>query len=243
MRLAPHRLHETLQRSAVGAGATKASLSVNLHRYSESDLVANRASLLLRGGGERDRRSWAEEAHRAFEAEGPLRTVTTGAELAAALAPPRGVVFIPDVLALSNAEQAQIIRCLQEREERPKIILGMSADPQAALTQGKLRSDLHYRLQQAQVDLSSSELKETIRARREAAEAALAKAQKALKAQAAPASRGAKAAPRKTAARSPKVAAQPALKKKPAAAARRPIAASRAKAKARPKPARGTKKR
>lgn len=215
---------------------------MSIHGYSESDLVANRASLILRGGGERDRRSWAEEAHRAFEGEGPLRTVTTGAELPAALAPTKGVVFIPDVLSLNDAAQAQIIRCLQEREERPKIILGMSADPQAALQQGKLRGDLHYRLQQAQVDLSSGELKETIRVRRQAAEAALAKAQAAA-ARSQPASaRGAKAAPSKAAARS--VAAKPAVKKKPvAASARRPITASRAKSKARPKAARPGKKR
>lgn len=206
---------------------------VSIHRYSESDLVANRASLLLHGGSERDRRSWAEEAQRAFEGEGPLRTVTASSELAAALAPSRGVVFVPDVLALSNEDQAKIIRCLQEREERPKIVLGLPLDPQAALLQGRLRGDLLYRLQQAQVNLASGELKEAIRERRQAAEAALAKAQKAQGAAAKAATRGVKAAPKKAAARSVKVAKPKATKATPkkAVAARRPVKAAASKAK------------
>lgn len=196
------------------------------HGYSESDLVANRASLLLYGGSVHDRRAWAEEAQRCFEAEGPLVTVTAAAELPAAIARPRGVVYVPDLAALSDEDQGKIVRCLQEREERPKFVLGLGESPEHALKNGRLRGDLSYRLAQAQVDLTSAELKDAIRARRQLAEAAAAKAQKV-----APA-RGAKSAPTKAAARSVKTAP----KKKVAARTPRPKSSLKSKT-------RGAKKR
>ena len=53
--------------------------------YPEAALVSNRASLLLYGGSEADRRAWAEEAASNFEHEGPLKIAGDDAGLAAAL--------------------------------------------------------------------------------------------------------------------------------------------------------------
>ncbi|MDQ3264948.1 MAG: Fis family transcriptional regulator [Myxococcota bacterium] len=168
------------------------------HGYSESDLVVNRASLLLWGGSVHDRRAWAEEAQRCFEGEGPLGVVSSGAELPAALLRPRGVVLIADISVLSQEQQGRLVRCLQEREERPKFVIALTEPPQQAMNQGRLRGDLWYRLSQAQVDLTPSELKDAIRARRQVAEAAAAKVAKATAVQ------GVKTAPKKAAAHSVK---------------------------------------
>ncbi len=168
------------------------------HGYSESDLVVNRASLLLWGGSVHDRRAWAEEAQRCFEGEGPLGVVSSGAELAAALSRPRGVVLITDISVLSQEDQGKLVRCLQEREERPKFVIALTEPPQQAMNQGRLRGDLWYRLSQAQVDLTPSELKDAIRARRQQAEAAAAKLPRSSPLQ------GVKTAPKKAAAHSVK---------------------------------------
>jgi len=203
--------------------------------YSESELVANRASLFLSGGSVHDRRAWAEEAQRSFEGEGPLVVVTSGAELTAALTRSRGVVYVPDVTALSQDEQGRIVRCLQEREERPKFVLALGEQPQQAMNHGRLRGDLWYRLAQAQVDLTPSELKDAIRARRQLAEAAAAKAAKAAPpvAPAGKSTRGTKTAPSKAAARSlkapPMRAAKPAAHKAKAPPPRPKTVATRAK--------------
>jgi hypothetical protein len=135
--------------------------------YSEPDLVTNRASLLLFGGTAADRRAWAAEAQQSFAGEGPLVEVTAPAQLGPALAQPRGVVFVEDVLALGAEAQGQIVRCLQQQEERPKLVLGLPRRPQDARDAGALRDDLLYRLQTAQVDLGGEEVQQRIRARRQ----------------------------------------------------------------------------
>jgi len=135
--------------------------------YGEAELVANRASLLLYGGSATERRAWAEEAQRHFAVEGPLREVTNAEQLAAALEPGRGVVFLVDACALGLAVQGQLMRFLQQREERPKVIVGMPVPPAAALDRGLLREDLLYKLQVAQVDLSVAETREAVRLRRQ----------------------------------------------------------------------------
>jgi len=135
--------------------------------YGEAELVSNRASLLLYGGSVSDRRAWAEEAQRYFADEGPLREVTGADRLLAALEPGRGVVYVVDACALGLVAQGHLIRVLQEREERPKIIVGLSLAPGPALDRGLLRDDLLYRLQIAQVDLSLAETREAARARRQ----------------------------------------------------------------------------
>ena len=168
--------------------------------YREEELVTNRASLLLSGGTEDERRAWAQEAAEHFAAEGPLVEARTAAELAQALKAPRGVVFIPDVGKLEPVAQAQLLRCLQLQEERPKVVVGLAGSPDQARTRGTLREDLHYRLHQALVDMNTEGLRDALKKRR--AQAAAERAARAAKLKAsAPApqaaSRSGKAAGRK----------------------------------------------
>ncbi|HYI00328.1 MAG TPA: Fis family transcriptional regulator [Hyalangium sp.] len=135
------------------------------HGYREEELVSNRASLLLYGGTEEERRSWAQEAAHHFEHEGELLEVRQAAELVEALKRPRGVVFVTEVSKLGRQEQGLILRCLQMQEERPKLVLGMTGSAEAALERGTLREDLHYRLHQAQVDLGAPGLRELLKKR------------------------------------------------------------------------------
>ena len=144
--------------------------------YREDELVSNRAALLLYGGEDADRRAWALEAAGNFAAEGPLVEARNLPELEPALQRNRGVVFVPAVLGLGLDGQSQILRCMQEREERPKLVLGLSMAPEDALQQGVLRDDLAYRLKSAQVNLSDPSVSEAIRARRHRAEEAMAAA-------------------------------------------------------------------
>lgn len=133
--------------------------------YREEELVSNRASLVLYGGTEEERRAWAQEAAYHFEHEGALVEVRTGPELTEALKRPKGVVFIPDVARLGREAQGQILRCLQMQEERPKLVLGLMGSAESALERGALREDLSYRLQQARVDLSTPGLREVLKKR------------------------------------------------------------------------------
>ncbi|WP_422724000.1 Fis family transcriptional regulator [Hyalangium rubrum] len=133
--------------------------------YREEELVTNRASLLLYGGTEEERRSWAQETAFHFEHEGALLEVRQASELGEALKRPKGVVFISDVSKLGREAQGQILRCLQMQEERPKLVLGMTGSAEGALERGTLREDLHYRLHQAQVDLTAPGLREALKKR------------------------------------------------------------------------------
>lgn len=138
---------------------------LNPRGYGEEELVSNRASLLLYGGTEEERRSWAQEAAYHFEHEGALVEVRQAAELAPALQRPKGVVFIPDVSKLGREAQGAILRCLQTQEERPKLVVAILGSAEAALERGVLRDDLHYRLHQAQVNLAQPGLRETLKER------------------------------------------------------------------------------
>jgi hypothetical protein len=131
--------------------------------YREEELVCNRTSLLIHGGTEEERRSWAQEAARSFDVE--LVEVRQPAELAGALKQPNGVVFIPDVAKLGRDAQFALLRCLQMQEERPKVVVGLSGTADSALARGTLREDLHYRLHQAQVDLQKDGLRDLLRQR------------------------------------------------------------------------------
>lgn len=139
--------------------------------YREEDLVCNRAAVLLIGGNDSERRAWAEEVATHFPAEGSLRVVEEASQLSAALAAGRGVVFVSDVVKLGVEGQAQVLRCLQYQEERPKIVVALGMDATAARSQGKLREDLHYRLHLSIVNLSTPGLRDVMRARRATAEA------------------------------------------------------------------------
>ncbi len=131
--------------------------------YREEELVSNRSSLLIHGGTEEERRSWAQEAARNFDVE--LVEVRQAADLPGALKQPNGVVFISDVAKLGREAQFVILRCLQMQEERPKVVVGLSGTADAALTRGTLREDLHYRLNQAQVDLQKDGLRDLLKQR------------------------------------------------------------------------------
>nr|WP_211193712.1 Fis family transcriptional regulator [Pyxidicoccus fallax] len=119
--------------------------------------------MLIHGGTEDERRSWAQEAARNFDVE--LVEVKQAADLPGALRQPNGVVFIPDVAKLGREAQSVILRCLQMQEERPKLVVGLSGAADAALTRGTLREDLHYRLHLAQVDLQQDGLRELLKKR------------------------------------------------------------------------------
>ena len=134
--------------------------------YPEGALVANRTSVLLFGGSEEDRRAWADEAASSLVGEGPLRVVTSDAEVNRAIQPASGVVFFPNAAQLSSETQMLLVRCLREREERPKLVVALPHSPTAATERGTLRLDLDYALQLGRVDLGASEVKVSIRERR-----------------------------------------------------------------------------
>ncbi|MCP3063534.1 Fis family transcriptional regulator [Myxococcus sp. K38C18041901] len=136
---------------------------MTLSGYREEELVCNRASLIIHGGTEEERRSWAQEAARSFDVE--LMEVRQAVDLANALRQRNGVVFIPDAVKLGREAQGLILRCLQMQEERPKVVVGVSGAADAALSRGTLREDLHYRLHQAQVDLQKEGLRDLLRRR------------------------------------------------------------------------------
>jgi hypothetical protein len=133
--------------------------------YREEELVSNRASLLLYGGTEEERRSWAQEAAHHFEHEGALVEARQLSELVEALKRPKGVVFVSDVAKLGLEAQAHIVRCLTLQEERPKLVLGLMGSAETALERGTLRDDLHYKLKNAQVDLGVPGLREVLKKR------------------------------------------------------------------------------
>ncbi|WP_338023461.1 Fis family transcriptional regulator [Archangium primigenium] len=128
--------------------------------------MANRVSVLLTGGTEDERRTWAMVVSRNFLQEGTLVEVRQNEQLAEALHRPRGVVFIPDVGRLSAASQGLIVRCLQTQEERPKLVVGLSGGVEPARGKGTLREDLLYRLHRAHVDLTAEGMRERVAQRR-----------------------------------------------------------------------------
>ncbi|HEX8821216.1 MAG TPA: Fis family transcriptional regulator [Archangium sp.] len=130
--------------------------------YREEELVTNRASVLVTGGTEDERRTWAAAAARHFSHEGPLVEVRLPEQMGEALKKPRGVVFIPDVTRLTSSAQGLIVRCLQTQEERPKIVVGLSGLVEQARSKGTLREDLLYRLHRAQVDLTAEGMREVL---------------------------------------------------------------------------------
>ncbi|MCE9668326.1 Fis family transcriptional regulator [Myxococcus stipitatus] len=131
--------------------------------YREEELVCNRASVLIHGGTEEERRNWAQEAARHFDVE--LMEVRQAVDLPTALRQRNGVVFVADAAKLGRDAQGLILRCLQMQEERPKVVVGVSGGAESALARGTLREDLHYRLHQAQVDLQREGLRELLRRR------------------------------------------------------------------------------
>lgn len=134
--------------------------------YSERELISNRSSLLLYGANEAERRAWAEEAASNFAAEGPLRVVQTDDAFVAATAVGRGVVYVPNMTALRPETQRNLVVLLHGHGDRPKVLVGLSRHPDVERDSGALRSELHYALQVAHVNLDEPGLKEAIAARR-----------------------------------------------------------------------------
>ncbi len=132
--------------------------------YAESELVMNRAPVLLSGGAAQDRAAWAQES---AEIGGrPLVTVTRGEQLGSALAVRSAVLFVPDVLTLGDAGQQLLVRTLTSLDERPKLILGLTRSDTSARQAGLLREDLHYRVRMGLLNLDAPGLREAITARR-----------------------------------------------------------------------------
>lgn len=130
--------------------------------YVENDLVTNRASVLVVGGAEADRRAWAEVAASVWEA--PL-VEGEPAQLAKLLQKGQGVVYVADVAKVPNDVQREVARVLHAQEERPKVVVGSSLAAETALAKGTLRDDLWFALRRAVVDLADPKLKEATKKR------------------------------------------------------------------------------
>ncbi len=124
-----------------------------MQSYSNEQLKKNRAAVLLYGGSEADRRAYAVEAAAAFPGEGPLVEAKDAPAIARALMASRGVVYVPDTTALPFATQREVVRTLKEKEERPKLVLGLPVAPDTAADRGVLLDDLKYWLRKALVDV------------------------------------------------------------------------------------------
>lgn len=134
--------------------------------YPEAQLVTNRTSVLVFGATEAERLAWAEEAASAFEHEGPLFEAREPEHAAQALGRKKGVIYFPDVSALSWDTQRELARVLHEKEERPKFVFGLSFAPANALAKGTFRDDLKHALDRSTVDLGQPEVKAQVKARR-----------------------------------------------------------------------------
>lgn len=139
---------------------------MDLTTYAESELVMNRAPVLLSGGTAQERAGWAQEA---AELGGrPLVTVTRLEQLGPALALRSSVLFVPDVLLLGDGGQQLLVRSLTSFDERPKLVLGLSRSEPSARGSGLLREDLHYRLRMGLLNLDAEGMRDSIAARRAA---------------------------------------------------------------------------
>jgi hypothetical protein len=127
--------------------------------YKEEQLVSNRAAVVVWGASEADRRDWAEEAAASLDPGIGLQQVTEPGTLMKAMASGRGVVYVPDAAQLPPEVQRDLVRALKEKEERPKVVLGLSHSPEQVLAKGLWRDDLHYALARGRVDLTDAAVK------------------------------------------------------------------------------------
>jgi hypothetical protein len=132
--------------------------------YSESELIMNRAPVLLSGGAAPDRAGWAQEA--AEVGARPLVTVTRPEQLGPALMMRSAVLFVPDLLTLGDASQQMLVRTLTSLDERPKLVLGLGRTESSVRQAGLLREDLHYRLRMGLLNLDTPGMRDAIAARR-----------------------------------------------------------------------------
>lgn len=120
--------------------------------YTAEQLKRNRASMLLFGGGEGDRRAFAVAAAEALPGE-PFLEAKEADQLSRALKSQRGTIYVPDVSSIPAALQREAVRILREREERPRLALGLSTSVETAVEKGHLTEDLRYWLRTATVDV------------------------------------------------------------------------------------------
>jgi hypothetical protein len=120
--------------------------------YSPEQLKKNRASMLLTGGAEADRRAFAIAAAQALAGE-PFVEVKEPAQVAHALKGARGTVYVPDVTQVPAPLQRELVRVLREQEERPRFALGLPTSVDTAVEKGGLTDDLRFWLKAATVDV------------------------------------------------------------------------------------------
>lgn len=117
-------------------------------------LKKNRVSTIVFGGTEADRRAFAEAAVEALDGAGFIEAKDAAA-VERSLTSSRAVIYVPDLAVLSPTAQRAVVRVLREKEERPKLVLGLSMTPETALEKGALTEDLKYWLGRSTVDVKS----------------------------------------------------------------------------------------
>ncbi len=122
--------------------------------YSLDALKKNRVSALLYGGTEADRRALAVAATQEIAGAG-LIEAKDAASLERAVTNSRAVVYVPDVTVLPPVTQRFVVRILREREERPKLVLGLPTSPETAAQKGGLTEDLRYWLTHSTIDVKA----------------------------------------------------------------------------------------
>ncbi|MGV3620262.1 MAG: hypothetical protein ACO1OB_05575 [Archangium sp.] len=122
--------------------------------YALDALKKNRASMLLFGGSEADRRAFASAVPSELEGASFIEVKDVPA-LEKSFNQSKSVVYVPDVSALPAVAQRALVRVLREKEERSKYIIGMQTTPDTAVDKGTLTEDLRFWLRQATVDVKS----------------------------------------------------------------------------------------
>jgi hypothetical protein len=122
--------------------------------YSLDALKKNRVSTLLYGGSESERRALAVAATQELGGAG-LIEAKDAEGLERALTNPRAVVYVPDVTVIPPVTQRLVVRLLREREERPKLVLGLPGTPESAAQKGGLTEDLRFWLANSTVDVKA----------------------------------------------------------------------------------------
>lgn len=122
--------------------------------YSLDALKKNRVSTLLYGGTEADRRALAVAATQELEGAG-LIEAKDAESLERSITNPRAVVYVPDITLIPPVTQRFVVRMLREREERPKLVLGLPTTPETAAQKGGLTEDLRYWLTHSTVDVKA----------------------------------------------------------------------------------------
>lgn len=117
-------------------------------------LKKNRVSALVYGGTEAERKAFAQAATESIEGAG-LVEARDAVTLERALTNTKAVIYVPDVAILPPVTQRTVVRVLREREERPKVVIGLTTTPETALEKGALTEDLKFWLGRSTVDVKS----------------------------------------------------------------------------------------